>query len=61
MAAAQFMTHKGRPNATPYAVEKVEGDYCWYLDYDLYDGHLTLRVRWSQHKGWSVSVWDFAP
>lgn len=61
MAAAEFMARKGRPDATPEAVEKVDGEYCWYLDYELYDGHLTLRVRWSQLRGWSVTVWDFIP
>lgn len=54
-----FMTHKGRADATPVAVEKVEGAYCWYLDYELYDGHLVLQVRWSREKGWTASVWDF--
>ena len=61
MAADQFMAHKGLRHAQPEVVERVEGAYLWYLEYQLDDGRLVLEVSWRQPVGWSVFVWDFKP
>jgi len=57
--AAQFMTHKGYRRAGPSAEERVEGEFCGFLHYELRYGARTLEVSWSPATGWSARTWNF--
>jgi hypothetical protein len=56
--AAQFMAHKGYADLRPVAVEKEEGEPCWYFDYLLPEGRLELEVAWTGSE-WECLVGTF--
>jgi hypothetical protein len=36
---------RGYVGVSPRAVERVEGEFCWYLDFDLPEGRLGSLTR----------------
>lgn len=57
-AARQFMAHKGLAEVEPVREEKLEGQSCWYYEYDLPEGKLELEVFWNG-RSWETTVVTF--
>ena len=56
--AADFMAHKGYPDAEPVDYDKLDGQPCWYLVYELPEGTLELEVSWDGGE-WDTRVTTF--
>lgn len=57
--AQLYMDHKGLSEIRPHAVEKVDGQACWYFIYELPEGDLELEVSWEAAGGWDAAVTSF--
>ena len=58
LAARQYMEHKGLGHLSPFDVEKLDDQPCWYYLYQLNDGTLELEVYWNG-KEWETTVCTF--
>lgn len=57
--AQHFMRHKGE-DVAPYAMQKLEGQACWYFYYHLEQGVLELEVSWdARREDWNTLVTAF--
>lgn len=57
--AEHFMRYKGY-HKKPHAIEKLEGQPCWYFYYALPEGELELEVYYDEVvDDWEVTVTAF--
>ena len=57
-AARQFMEHKGLGHILPHSEDKLEGQPCFYFEYELPEGDLELEVLWDKGQ-WLTMVTTF--
>ncbi len=58
-AAAFFLNDKGYSDLSPKEKER-DGQYKWFLYYEVPGGHLDLMVEWKPElSNWHVEVYDF--
>lgn len=59
VAAQHFMKHKGLGHLTPFDIDQLEDQPCWYFYYELPEGELELEVFWDERDGWECQVVTF--